>query len=82
MGRLILVGALTFLGLSLTGAAQAEIWCVRDFGATLKTCVFPSARDCFLAVRVSGGICERDNREPEKTPKTKNRRNARASPNQ
>jgi hypothetical protein len=39
--------------------ARAEMWCVRDFGASQRTCVFPSAHDCFRAVSIVGGICER-----------------------
>jgi uncharacterized protein DUF3551 len=57
----IAIGGLA-ITLSATNAApaRAEMWCVRDFGAAQGACVFPSARDCFRAVSITGGICERE----------------------
>jgi len=44
----------------LGGPAHAELWCIRDAGATARTCAFPSARDCVRAAAIGGGICERE----------------------
>jgi hypothetical protein len=57
--------------------AQADIWCLRNFGdPPYRNCVFPSAEQCFLAVRIGGGICERDEHGPGKDAE-RNRRPAR-----
>ena len=62
-----------FSVLAITGPAQAELWCLRDFGASRGVCVFPSAQDCVRAAVAGGGRCERDTavqerREPKRSP--------------
>src|SRR5262249_26187224 len=60
-----LLAALAVLG---TEPAPAQMWCLRSFGdPPYRNCVFPSAEQCVLAVRIGGGICGRDERPPGKT---------------
>jgi hypothetical protein len=74
---------LVFLAISvllmLAAPASAEIWCLRDFGSTQRTCVFPELRDCVFAARAGGGRCERDTtevpRERSKRPTAAQQRN-------
>src|SRR5262245_20441483 len=68
--RRLALSAVILFALAAPEAAQAERWCVRDFGATQRTCVFPSLRDCTFAVRVRGGICERDTAAETRTGPT------------
>jgi hypothetical protein len=60
MRALVLAGTLAVFGLGTASSAEAERWCVRDFGAGNGICVFPTARDCVMAATVRGGVCERD----------------------
>lgn len=69
--RMLISGIGGFLALSAAQPVRAELWCIRDFGSSQRTCVFPSGQDCFRAVRVRGGI--RDAR-PLDEPKTEGRR--------
>jgi len=70
MGKWIAIGALTLLPLMTSSPARAELWCVRAFHSPHRACVFSSVQECFLAVRISGGICERepDKRESKAAP--------------
>jgi len=80
--RIWIVTGGSAITLSATAAvpARAEMWCVRDFGSSQRTCVFPSAHDCVRAVSITGGICEREplGRPPRKddAPPRRERRSA------
>ncbi len=61
MRKMILIAALAVLGSNASPEpASAETWCIKDFGSTHRTCVFPELRDCVRAAQVAGGVCERD----------------------
>jgi hypothetical protein len=77
--KLILAIATTIVLSGLAAPAQAELWCLRDFGASRGVCVFPSAQDCVRAAAAGGGRCERDTavqerREPKRSPNAAVRR--------
>jgi hypothetical protein len=66
-GNIVKTTVFAILAMLAAQPVQAQMWCLRDFGdAPYKNCVFPSAEQCFLAVRIGGGVCERDQREPGK----------------
>ena len=52
-----ILGAMALLAVS--APAQAEMWCLSDFGNPQRTCVFSSLGDCVRAAKVGGGRCER-----------------------
>ena len=71
MRRIVQAAMLGLLGLTVAEPARAEMWCIRDFGAAQRTCVFPSAHDCVRGALIGGGQCERegvaeDRREPKR----------------
>jgi hypothetical protein len=79
--KLILAIVMTIVLSGLSAPAQAELWCLRDFGASRGVCVFPSAQDCVRAAVAGGGRCERDTavqerREPKRSPNGAVRRNS------
>jgi Protein of unknown function (DUF3551) len=48
--------------------AQDLPWCYRDFnGAPFSNCMFSTAQQCFAAVSIMGGVCERNHRPVPKT---------------
>jgi hypothetical protein len=78
--KLILAMVTTIVLSGLSAPAQAELWCLRDFGASRGVCVFPSAQDCVRAAMAGGGRCERDiavqeQRERKNSPNAAVRRN-------
>jgi hypothetical protein len=56
--------AVAALVLGASGAAAEDgFWCYRDFnGAPFSNCIFSTAQQCFAAVRIMGGVCERNHR--------------------
>ena len=61
--RALLTGLFLISGvgpLMMSGTAQAETWCRRDFDRDNPVCVFSSARDCVRAAAIMGGSCERE----------------------
>jgi hypothetical protein len=76
MMKLVLLSTSALL--MLAAPANAEIWCLRDFGSTQRTCMFPELRDCVFAARAGGGRCERDTAE---VPRERSKRPAAAQRN-
>src|SRR5262245_6010421 len=60
MDKWVTIASLVIISLMTASTARAELWCVRDFNSPQRVCVFPSGHDCFRAVRLTGGICERE----------------------
>lgn len=78
---MVKAGLLAALAVLVTEPAPAQMWCLRSFGdPPYRNCVFPSAEQCVLAVRIGGGICERDERAPGKTVGRKPSRAGRVHP--
>src|SRR5262245_53511747 len=66
MRKPMLAAAMLVL-MSASAQAQDLPWCYRDFNAPFSNCMFSTAQQCFAAVGIMGGVCERNQRPVAKT---------------